>query len=457
MIWTVDPSLRIDRDERTITGGAPLRLLRLTGRGLDVVDAVLDGQDTTTLGSGEKALVSKLADAGMIHPLPEPGASGFGAADVTVVIPVRDDLERLVRLLGALAEASPDLGGVVVVDDASRNPVRPAVTGRRLPFEVRVVRRIKSGGPGAARNTGLEHVTTELVAFIDSDCIPTPGWLGPLVDQLVDENVGVVAPRIVARSDTRTSPRIAAYETSRSPLDLGDDPSLVQPLSRVSYVPTAALLSRTTAIRSVSGFDESMHVGEDVDAIWRLVATGQRVRYEPRSIVQHDTRSTFGRWMTQRFSYGASAAPLATRHGDNVAPAVLSRSSMTIWLAVALGHRRVASVIAVATTVMARRRLDGWPTVDAVKLVSGGHLTAGRQLAESLVRIWWPIALLAALFSRRARKIFVTAVLAVMIGEQPPTVGDAGLVLADDIAYGAGVWMGCIRERSLRALLPRPV
>jgi hypothetical protein len=31
------------------------------------------------------------------------------------------------------------------------------------------------------------------------------------------------------------------------------------------------------------------------------------------------------------------------------------------------------------------------------------------------------------------------------------------LTLADDAAYGAGVWLGCVRTRSVRALLPRLV
>lgn len=455
MIWQPDPSLRIDSDERTVTGGAPLRLLRVTERGLDLVERVLDGQDTSGLGAGESALVAKLADAGMIHPIPEPGSSGFDPTDVTVVIPVRDDLRRLVRLLGVLAETTPDLGCVVVVDDASRIPVREAVTHRRLPFDVRVVRCVESGGPGKARNSGLEHVATGLVAFIDSDCVPTPGWLEPLLDQLVDDRVAVVAPRVVARSGVGTNRCIAAYEVDRSPLDLGDEPALVQPLTRVSYVPAAALLGRTTVVRSISGFDAGMRLGEDVDAIWRLVDAGHAVRYEPRSIVQHDSRPTLGRWMGQRFSYGTSAAPLAARHCDDVAPVVLSRSGLAVWLMLAAGHRRAALSIIAVTTVLMRRRLQEWPTIDAARLVMGGHLSAGRQLAGSLVRVWWPIALAGAVCSRRVRRIVAAAVLVSLIEKQPRTMGEAGLVLADDVAYGAGVWTGCLRERSFRALLPK--
>jgi hypothetical protein len=33
----------------------------------------------------------------------------------------------------------------------------------------------------------------------------------------------------------------------------------------------------------------------------------------------------------------------------------------------------------------------------------------------------------------------------------------AGLHVADDVAYGAGVWLGCIKARTLGPLLPRIV
>jgi hypothetical protein len=47
---------------------------------------------------------------------------------------------------------------------------------------------------------------------------------------------------------------------------------------------------------------------------------------------------------------------------------------------------------------------------------------------------------------------------------EPLSVSDSvrfvGLALLDDMSYGAGVWLGCLREPSLRALLPsftRPI
>src|ERR1039458_2931975 len=100
-------------------------------------------------------------------------------------------------------------------------------------------------GPAAARNTGLAAADTPLVAFLDSDCVPRPGWLDPLLPHFADPAVGAVAPRIVPHENGRTW--LARYEGASSTLDMGERPSIVRPGSRVPYVPGATLGVRKTA------------------------------------------------------------------------------------------------------------------------------------------------------------------------------------------------------------------
>jgi mycofactocin glycosyltransferase len=173
------------------------------------------------------------------------------------VIPVKD-------------HAVPDVPGrVIVVDDGSEHPVPGAI---RRP----------TGGPAAARNTGVEHVTTPFVAFLDSDTAAPPDWIERLGGHFEDPRVAAVAPRIAGGL-----------------LDMG-------PGRNVPYVPSAALIVRTHLAR----FDEALRYGEDVDLVWRLLDAGHRVVYEPDVVVAHDERDTIRR----RFHYGTAAAPLKARH-----------------------------------------------------------------------------------------------------------------------------------------------
>ena len=111
--------------------------------------------------------------------------------EVTAVIPVRDRPAELARCLAGL-----DGMRVIVVDDGSAD--RAAVAAAAAAAGALCLRRDRCGGAGAARNTGLAAVRTPLVAFVDSDCVPRPGWLSPLLRHFADPAVGAVAPRIRA-------------------------------------------------------------------------------------------------------------------------------------------------------------------------------------------------------------------------------------------------------------------
>lgn len=298
------------------------------------------------------------------------------------------------------------------------------------------------------------------MAFIDSDCSPRAGWLERVLPHFADPAVVAVAPRIVAApADTL----LARYEAARSPLDLGLDPAPVVSGSRVSYVPSAALVVRKLAFEAAGGFDESLRYGEDVDLVWRLHDDGGVVRYEPGAVVAHPARNTFVGWLRQRFEYGTSAAPLAKRHPGALAPLRISPWSAVAWAAVAVGLPRLGATVAGVTTALLPRKLtmlrQPWP--EALRLAGVGHLFAARQIADALVRAWWPIALFAAIASLRARRVIVAAAIiphVVEWAQRRPSVDPlrwVALRVLDDTAYGAGVWAGCLRQRTIDPLVPR--
>ncbi len=447
-----DPGTRRLEAGRDLLGGSPLKLLRLTGHGAVVVDRLLRGEPVPA-DPRSRALARRLLDTGLAHPRPA-GPGPYSPIDITVVIPVRDHAGPLRRLLDSPALAG--VGGIVVVDDGSSVPVEAGPTWR-------VVRTEESRGPGAARNRGTAEAETPLVAFVDADSSPGEGWLGALLTHFEDPAVAAVAPRIrpgPARGGWGEG--VAGYEAARSPLDLGPHEGPVRAGSRIPYVPTAALLVRREALEAVGGFGENLRVGEDVDLVWRLAEGGWTVRYEPASTVLHDVRGTPRDWLLQRFTYGTSAAPLARRHPGALAPVRVSAWSALAWTAGGLGHPVAGAAVAAVTTgaLAGKLRPLAHPWREALRLAGRGHLGAGRSLAEALRRAWWPLALVTALCSRRARRALLAAFLLPPLVDwlrRRPDVGPLRwlvLHLADDLAYGAGVWVGCLRERTVTPLVP---
>ena len=233
----------LDRDTREVapgvwSGGSPTRVVRLTPSGRAVWQRLsTDPVDSRAAGT----LARRLTDTGLAHPCPPPVAAG--AVDVTVVIPVRDRSALLDRCLAALDGPYP----VVVVDDGSRAPADVAAVA--AAHGARLVVRPTNGGPGAARNTGLDHVTTDLVAFVDSDCAPGRAWIERLAGHFADPLVAAVAPRATAITGAGVAGR---YAGAAGGLDLGARPARVVPNTRVSYVPTVALIARRRALLAVS-------------------------------------------------------------------------------------------------------------------------------------------------------------------------------------------------------------
>jgi mycofactocin system glycosyltransferase len=451
MRFQLDASVRRDEDGRVVTGGSPFRMLRLSAAGAGVLDRLAAGEPVPAGGAAGR-LADRLLDAGFLHPSLDAGAGPYTVDDVTVVVPVRDrDPAATVSSLGPA-------GRIVVVDDGS-DPPPPRIAGAD------VVRRPRPGGPGAARNIGLAGVTSPLVAFVDSDCEAEPGWLEPLLAHFADPRVAAAAPRIVGPAATGTGAgagAIARYESVRSPLDLGPAPGRIRPATRIAYVPAAALVVRADAARAIAGFDDSMHVGEDVDFVWRLHEAGWRLRYEPASIVRHRHRTRVVAWLGRRMAYGESAAPLHRRHTGCVPPLAVSRWSLAAWALVAAGAPGLGAAVAATSVGLLARRLPRieHPVAASLRIAGLGNLYAGRLVADAMVRPWWPATVAAALVSRRARRAaIVAATVPVLLDwrrERPPLdpLRYLGLRLLDDLAYGVGVWRGAIRDRTLGPLLP---
>ncbi|MDZ4264914.1 MAG: mycofactocin biosynthesis glycosyltransferase MftF [Mycobacterium sp.] len=454
----VDRRVRVLGEGAALLGGSPTRLLRLapaaqtmlTGGRLEVHDAV------------SAQLARTLLDATVAHPRPLTGPSH---RDVTVVIPVRDNPSGLTRLVASLRGLR-----VVIVDDGSVTPVAEAdFVG--MHCDVRILRNPRSKGPAAARNAGMRACDTDFVAFLDSDVVPRRGWLEALLGHFCDPAVALVAPRIVAlhRSDSV----VARYEAVRSSLDLGLREAPVVPFGTVSYVPSAAIICRRRTIIEVGGFDESLQSGEDVDLCWRLNEAGARLRYEPIAMVAHDHRTELRKWFARKSFYGESAAPLAIRHPGKTAPLVISGWTLVVWMLAAIGSclgYLASAIVAAITGQRIAKTLSSVQTepMEVAVVAAHGLWSAALQLASAICRHYWPIALVAAVVSRRCRQVVVVA--AVLDGvfdwitrngnadDDTKRVGVFTYILLkrlDDIAYGLGLWSGVVRERHAGALKPQ--
>lgn len=426
-----------------LLAGSPLTYFTVTEAGEKVLNAI---ENEEVLPAQHAALTHRLLAVGAVHPICE---TPIIPTEITVVIPafISDAIaqERLQTLVKSITGPR-----IIVVDDCS--PTEFTIDGAE------VIRLAENVGPASARNAGLNLVSTPFIAFVDDDTIVTAQQLCTLAAHLSDASVSAVAPRV---SSCSGDSRIAEYETLHSPLDLGDKPAVVRPLSRVSYVPAAVLVARTSIITEMHGFDSSMRLGEDVDLIWRLVESGHIVRYDPSVVCHHTPRSTIGAFMRQRWGYGRSAASLDKKHKFTASPLRANIVMLIPAVALLVGYVYLTAALLplmVAWFVFTLRG-TGLHASTRAKLALTGWFSTVRLLASAIMRAWWPLVLLVGQYSLRVGAAFVfSACIPAMYGliRQKPrhTFGYLALRIADPMVYGVGVWAGVFRERSIRCLLP---
>jgi glucosyl-dolichyl phosphate glucuronosyltransferase len=189
-----------------------------------------------------------------------------------------DDLRRCLAALAALEDPVE----VVVVDSASPTPV-PPVDGVRLV-------RLDEPGLSRARNAGLAVTTCELVAFVDDDATVAPDWARQIAAPFADPDVGCVGgtclPVFVSERPRWLSERLLQYAGITRFHERRDA------AARRDYPFGANICFRRTALGE--GFPDhlgrtgtALLSGEEVVAIDRVRASGQRIVLEPRAVVHH--------------------------------------------------------------------------------------------------------------------------------------------------------------------------
>ncbi len=454
----LDDGVRRSKDGRTLIGGSPFAIRRLSARRSADLDALLAGGDAPA--DVRRTLMANGVIQPLVDPL-DPSAAMQRLVDVDLVIASRDNGAGVVGLLQRVPTTR--FASVTVVDDGSVDPILES----SLPPGVGLITHDPARGPAEARNRGAAAGTAPTLLFLDDDITFGSTELVEVLASLLPwfdlDDVGAVAPRVRTSSSGSV---LGEYEADRGVFDLGPAAARVAPGTRVSYVPTALLAVRRSVFEAVGGFDADRLRGEDVDLVWRIIDAGWIVRYEPSVEIEHPVRPTLGSWLRQRHRYGRSTSELGAAYPEHVAALEISPWSAAAWLLVLSGGPAsvAAGLLTWAGSTLALvpqlRGLVDEPAPEAIRIAGGGTLHAGVGLGPAVRRSWAPVLLLApgATLVRRA------AVVAWIVGpalEWRRSSRRIGLVrwlvlrALDDGASCLGVWHGAATSRSMRALAAR--
>jgi glycosyltransferase involved in cell wall biosynthesis len=95
---------------------------------------------------------------------------------LSVVIPTWNRVRLVCEAIESALAQRPGQVEVIVVDDGSTDNTADEL-GRRFGSRIRLLRMLRRGGIGAARNAGVREASGELLAFLDSDDLWLAGKL----------------------------------------------------------------------------------------------------------------------------------------------------------------------------------------------------------------------------------------------------------------------------------------
>jgi glycosyltransferase involved in cell wall biosynthesis len=200
---------------------------------------------------------------------------------VSVIIPAYSSAPFIAQTLDSVFAQTFSDYEVIVINDGS--PDTPDLELALRPFMARIHYLTQTNqGPSAARNTGIRHARGEFLAFLDSDDLWLPDFLGahvsfldshPQVEvSIADALLFGEADEILWRMLKDGGPNILAF------------PQMLR--RQGGQIPSASVARRQRAI-DVGMFDEQLRFAEDLEFFVRICFPDRGAGYLGQALVKY--------------------------------------------------------------------------------------------------------------------------------------------------------------------------
>lgn len=247
-----------------------------------------------------------------------------------------DDTVEAIRHLGEL-DWPTDRLEIVVVENGSRDESLDRI--RSAAPHVTLVESKKNLGFAGGCNLGVKKSSGSIVAFLNNDAKPDPGWVRAAVRRFDESSrIGAVASRVLDW-DGKLVDFIGSGLTwfgmgykPHAGLPIPDQPDLPHD---VLFGTGSAMFVRREVFLELGGFDERYFMFfEDVDLGWRLNLRGYRYAYAPASLAFHKHHASMDKLGAFRETYLIERNALYTLYKNMGSDAVDQSLAATLLLAV---------------------------------------------------------------------------------------------------------------------------
>ena len=206
------------------------------------------------------------------------------------MIPAYNCAESIRHAVNSVLQQSVAVSEIVIVDDGSKDDTLQVI--KELAIQQPIVKVITqaNGGPGKARNTGIENASGQWIAFLDSDDRwlpdriekqanliakhPSLAWCSGAFKRVKRSNGGMIE---VGRSNVSTI------------IDSGgtDVYNALEVITDGTQIWTGSMLIRTDVLKELDGFDTEICGSEDIDLWVRICLQNPDIGFVAKPIAHY--------------------------------------------------------------------------------------------------------------------------------------------------------------------------
>ncbi|MCC7319971.1 MAG: glycosyltransferase [Rubellimicrobium sp.] len=281
-------------------------------------------------------------------------------ATASVVIVSRWRPEALSLCLAGVGQLLHPAFEIVVVADGESIASLPGGLRARIK-----TRSFDGANISAARNLGIGLAAGEVVAFIDDDAVPEPGWLARLARPLADPGVAGAGGFVRGRNGIsfQWTGRLVDGHARHHPLP--DAPAIIAQRAGLALKTEGTCMAfRREALIALGGFDPALRFYlDETDLNLRLAATGARAALVPLAQVHHafapSERRRADRVAVSLHDVGRSLALFLRRHAGGADPARLAEEVAERQAGLA-AHRRAGRIDRAEGARLIATLHEGW-------------------------------------------------------------------------------------------------
>ena len=224
------------------------------------------------------------------------------AMKYSVIIPVYNRPDEVDELLESLTHQEVKDFEVVVVEDGSDVPCKEVVEKYTDKLNIQYLTK-KNGGPGPARNYGVEHSKGEYVLILDSDCVLPKGYLTAIEKELTENPCDAFGGPDAAHESFTNVQKAISYSMTSFFTTGGIRGGKKKGAMDKFYPRSFNMGMRREVYLKLHGFSK-MRFGEDIDFSYRIVEAGYKSRLFPDAWVWHKRRTDMDKFFKQVFNSG---------------------------------------------------------------------------------------------------------------------------------------------------------